>query len=192
NVGDDWGLQTLAWTKQSYRPVKLLQKHVMRKVRAVVSGPTIVSPQVAPIVATEQPREPLVVIRAASKSDLPAAAEMEKSSFTAYAMNRRQLNYHQQKESSIFLVAEQGNRIVGDGIALVRAHKTGVSGRIYSLVVRDDCRGQKIGGRLLNALLAELESRGVGRVYLEVQESNAAAICLYARCGFRRIGVLPD
>ena len=38
NVGDDWGLQTLAWTKQSYRPVKLLNKHVLRKVPAVVSG----------------------------------------------------------------------------------------------------------------------------------------------------------
>ena len=38
NVGDDWGLETLAWTKQSYRPVKLLNKHVLRKVPAVVSG----------------------------------------------------------------------------------------------------------------------------------------------------------
>ncbi len=27
NVGDDWGLETLAWTKQSYRPVKMLQKY---------------------------------------------------------------------------------------------------------------------------------------------------------------------
>jgi hypothetical protein len=30
NVGDDWGLPTLAWTKLSYRPVKMLQKFVMR------------------------------------------------------------------------------------------------------------------------------------------------------------------
>ena len=30
NVGDDWGLETLAWTKQSYRPVKMLQKFVLR------------------------------------------------------------------------------------------------------------------------------------------------------------------
>lgn len=26
NVGDDWGLETLAWTKQSYRPVEMLEK----------------------------------------------------------------------------------------------------------------------------------------------------------------------
>ena len=30
NVGDDWGLPTLAWTKMSYRPVKLLKKFVVR------------------------------------------------------------------------------------------------------------------------------------------------------------------
>lgn len=37
NVGDDWGLETLAWTKASYRPVKLLQKYTMRRVASVVS-----------------------------------------------------------------------------------------------------------------------------------------------------------
>jgi hypothetical protein len=31
NVGDDWGLETLAWTKQSYRPVKRLEKFVVRR-----------------------------------------------------------------------------------------------------------------------------------------------------------------
>ena len=31
NVGDDWGLETLAWTKQSYRPVNRLEKFVVRR-----------------------------------------------------------------------------------------------------------------------------------------------------------------
>ena len=38
NVGDDWGLETLAWTKMSYRPVKLLQKYVLGKVGAGAGG----------------------------------------------------------------------------------------------------------------------------------------------------------
>jgi len=41
NVGDDWGLESLAWTKQSYRPVKLLQKYTLRKLPVVVSGPEL-------------------------------------------------------------------------------------------------------------------------------------------------------
>lgn len=36
NVGDDWGLETLAWTKQSYRPVKMLHKYVLRRNKAVM------------------------------------------------------------------------------------------------------------------------------------------------------------
>ncbi|HET6249158.1 MAG TPA: phosphatidylglycerol lysyltransferase domain-containing protein [Tepidisphaeraceae bacterium] len=36
NVGDDWGLETLAWTKQSYRPIKMLQKYVLRRNKAIM------------------------------------------------------------------------------------------------------------------------------------------------------------
>jgi hypothetical protein len=43
NVGDDWGLESLAWTKQSYRPVKLLQKYELRAVPAVVEPVTTAS-----------------------------------------------------------------------------------------------------------------------------------------------------
>jgi ribosomal protein S18 acetylase RimI-like enzyme len=198
NVGDDWGLESLAWTKQSYRPVKLLHKYVLRKVPAVVSGPSFATPAAAPA-NVELPAEPArfmpihePIIRRARKEDVAAAMAIEASSFTAFGLTRRQLNYHQQRGSSIFLVAEQAEQVVGDGIALLRQHKTGVSGRIYSLVVRDDCRGQRIGSKLLAALLAELGARGVRRVYLEVEASNASAIRLYERHGFRRIGDLPD
>lgn len=190
NVGDDWGLESLAWTKQSYRPVKLLNKYVLRKVPAVVSGPQIAPPEVQPAKPLMPLHEP--VIRAARRDDLAAAHAMEQSSFTAFGLSKRQLQYHQQRDSSIFLVAEQAEQVVGDGVALIRQHKNGLSGRIYSLVVRDDCRGQRIGGKILAALLTELTTRGVTRVYLEVEESNAAARRLYERAGFRTIGTLPD
>jgi ribosomal-protein-alanine N-acetyltransferase len=58
-------------------------------------------------------------------------------------------------------------------------------------VVRSDCRGQRIGGKVLAALLHELKSRDVNRIYLEVEETNHAALRLYERFGFRRIGTLP-
>jgi len=35
NVGDDWGLESLAWTKNSYRPVRMLPKYCLRKPAAV-------------------------------------------------------------------------------------------------------------------------------------------------------------
>jgi len=181
NVGDDWGLPTLAWTKQSYRPVKLLSKYSVRQVP--VSAVSLAVPPAEP---------PVLLIRRAEKADLSAVDEMEQSTFTSHAINRRQLQYHQNRESSIFLVGEEDGRLVGSGIALLRSHKTGVSCRIYSLAVRSDSRGRRIGSRLLQALLNSLATRGVSRCYLEVEQSNEGAIRLYERCGFRRIGDLPD
>ena len=133
-----------------------------------------------------------ITIRPAVKSDLIPAEMLERASFTHYALSARQLRYHQQKDNSIFLVAEHRNQLVGDGIALIRRHKTGLTGRIYSLVVSEELRGQGIGGRLFAALIAALQSRGVNRIYLEVEKSNQGAIQLYEKAGFRWAGVLHD
>jgi len=157
----------------------------LRRVPAVVSAASPIVP-IAPTPIAEP------IIRKARKEDVPVALDLEQTNFTAFAISKRQLHYHRQRESSIFLVAEQAERVVGDGIALIRNHKTGLTGRIYSLVVRSDCRGQRIGGKLLSALLCELQSRRVQRVYLEVEETNLSALKLYEQFGFRRIGVLPD
>ncbi|MDB5289955.1 MAG: N-acetyltransferase, partial [Phycisphaerales bacterium] len=126
------------------------------------------------------------------KGDLPAALALELATFSAHAISKRQMQYLQQRDSAVFLVAEKGGQVVGDGIALLRNQKGRVSGRVYSLVVSDAHRGQRIGQKLLRAMLEELAKRGAGRVYLEVEQSNAAAIRLYEQNGFRRIGVLPD
>ncbi len=38
NVSDDWGLPSLAWTKQSYRPRRLLSKFEIRRLPVAMSG----------------------------------------------------------------------------------------------------------------------------------------------------------
>jgi ribosomal protein S18 acetylase RimI-like enzyme len=196
NVGDDWGLPTLAWTKQSYRPLKLLEKYSLRLAPVTAVATSSAAPEqngdAASFKLAASPSPSILLVRRAEKADLAAVDEMEQATFTSFALNRRQLQYHQNRESSIFLVAEEDGRLVGDGIALLRQHKNGVSGRIYSLAVRSDSRGRRIGSRLLEALLKSLSSRGVSRCYLEVEQSNESAIRLYARCGFRHIGDLPD
>jgi ribosomal-protein-alanine acetyltransferase len=189
NAGDDWGLESLAWTKMSYRPVKLLQKYDMR-----LAAPVAVAvPQPQPAVALPAlPHAPAPVVRPARKQDLAAAVELEQTCFSVDCLTKRQLNYLQQRPSTVFLVAEDGGKIVGDCISLVRKHKRGQSGRIYSLAVKDGYRGRKIGQRLLSNTIADLCSRGVRRVYLEVDDSNSAALQLYEKSGFKRLKRLPD
>lgn len=188
NVGDDWGLETLAWTKMSYRPVKMLKKYVVRKKAATVAG------FVPPPAATPAPAAAPIKVRAARREDLAAAVELEQACFggDAFSLTKRQLQYLQRRPTAVFLVAEQDGTVVGQGVALIRQHRRGASGRIYSLSTHPKHRGQGVGEALLRSMVSSLTDRGVRRVYLEVDGENAAAIRLYERSGFRRLGDLPD
>jgi ribosomal protein S18 acetylase RimI-like enzyme len=204
NAGDDWGLESLAWTKMSYRPAKLLQKYVLAKPAVVKSGyepvavpvaDAVPTETVAVVAAEEQPvlqPLPAATIRYARKDDLGAAVHLEQTCFTTFSLSKRQLQYLHNRPSNVFLVAEQDGQVIGEAIALLRHHKKGVSGRIYSLAVSDSCRGQKIGKRLMSQLIDELARRGVRRAYLEVEQSNTTAVKLYEALGFRPLGPLPD
>ncbi len=179
NVGDDWGLESLAWTKMSYRPVKLLQKYTLGKMKVATAAVAcdLSSPS----------------IRAAVKEDLTATVDLEKACFSSdLSLKKRQLQYLQQRKSAVFLVAEDAGQVIGEGIALVRQHKGGHSGRIYSLAVNESHRGKKIGRRLLKAMVEELTARGVKRIYLDVEQTNTKALSLYEHNGFRSIGKLPN
>jgi len=182
NVGDDWGLQSLAWTKMSYRPVKLLQKYTVKQ--APVISVSLAAPTIHP--------EP-IVIRPATKEDLATTVELEKTCFNSeISLKKRQLQYLQQRSSALSLVAEQAGQVIGSGIALIRRQRRGPSGRIYSLAVDPNHRGHHTGRRLLQSMVEQLAQRGVKRIYLEVEQSNLFAIALYQRNGFRSIGTLPN
>jgi ribosomal protein S18 acetylase RimI-like enzyme len=192
NVGDDWGLETLAWTKMSYRPVKMLKKYVVRKqaaVRVAVADPAARGFAPPPANGTIAP-----LVRPARREDLPAAVELERMCFGTgpFSLTKRQLQYLQRRPTAVFVVAEQEGGVVGQGVALVRQHRSGPSGRIYSLAVHPGRRGQRIGESLLKSMVDSLTDRGVRRVYLEVDDDNSAAIRLYERRGFRRVGTLPN
>ncbi len=172
NVGDDWGLETLAWTKMSYRPAQMLQKFVLRRDAAVA----VMTPP-APAALVELKPVTDATVRFAKKDDIAAAEDLERSCFpdSAFSLTKRQLRYLQQRPSAVFLVAEGAGQLVGEGIALVRQHKHGSSGRIYSLAVSPESRGRRVGQRLLKRMVEELTARGVRRVYLEVEHSPPAA-----------------
>ena len=176
NVGDDWGLESLAWTKQSYRPVRLLAKHTLVPARQTAVAPT-----------------PAVRIRSAVDADLSAAAALESACFSAdLSLAVRPLRYLLHRDSAVFAVADAGGAIVGTAIALVRPTGPVPSGRIVSLAVDAAHRGHRLGRRLLDEVVDRLAARGVGRVFLEVDAANGAAIALYERAGFVTTHTLDD
>ncbi len=62
-------------------------------------------------------------------------------------------------------------------------------GELANIAVRSDLRGRGIGSSLLSRMLEVARDSGVRSLYLEVRESNGLAREMYARRGFREIGV---
>ena len=55
---------------------------------------------------------------------------------------------------------------------------------IGNICIVPECRGQGVGRSLIDAMLSDLKSRGVCKVFLEVESDNESAIRLYERSGF--------
>ncbi len=87
---------------------------------------------------------------------------------------------------AIFLVAlDEGVTVLG----YVAATGAWEDGEILNVAVDDAARRQGIGGVLLDAANAALRNQVAHRVFLEVRESNAAAIALYKSRGFTEMSV---
>ena len=83
---------------------------------------------------------------------------------------------------------------------LVSHSESVVSGLCLFTLVADECnllyiavntqyRQQGIGRQLLNALITQSRQHNISRVFLEVRESNQAAIALYGAAGFINNGM---
>jgi L-amino acid N-acyltransferase YncA len=62
----------------------------------------------------------------------------------------------------------------------------------FSLYVEREARGTGIGRRLLEAVIARARALGYHKLVLAAVPENAAGCALYARCGFRTVGVYRE
>jgi ribosomal-protein-alanine N-acetyltransferase len=83
------------------------------------------------------------------------------------------------------VVLESVGKVVGYGIVSVAAGEA----HLLNICIEDNLRGQGVGRRLLENLLAHARATGAERVFLEVRPSNHPARSLYRSAGFDVIGV---
>jgi ribosomal-protein-alanine N-acetyltransferase len=76
-------------------------------------------------------------------------------------------------------------------VAAVRSRRLTDEMEIDNVVVAEGFRRQGLALDLLRAVLARARGSGIVRVFLEVRESNRAALALYRRLGFRTSGRRP-
>ena len=77
-------------------------------------------------------------------------------------------------------VAAEGDGIVG----IVMAGHDGRRGYIYHAAVHEDCRGQGVGTRLVEASLQALKADGINKVALLVFKYNETGNAFWERRGF--------
>lgn len=137
---------------------------------------------------TVDPDEAETIVRPASRADLLDVTVLENRCFPhpwPYTAFERHL------DAPAFLVAINGERIVGHVVGDVRDDFFGPLGHIKDLAVDPAMRRRGIGRRLLAAALRLLAGNGVERTTLEVRESNEPAIALYRSFGFERQRIHP-
>jgi len=200
NAGDDWGIATLRYTKESYRPTRMLGKSVIT--RAAASDQQTPDRSVIRTLTHRRRNSRLVEaesvtrarVRLATLADTAAIVDIEAVAFdnAGDAFNQSQIRRLISNPRARVGLAVVDGAPAGWCVNLIRSHLRSRSGRVYSVAVKPEFAGQGLGRQLLNWSLAALEAEGVRRVYLEVRAANIAALGLYQSAGFTPIRTLRD
>ena len=114
---------------------------------------------------------------------LPQIQRIEQQSFSV-PWTETMLRLQLEPDSHVFLTAEADGDVVGYvGLMYVLDE-----GYISNVAVRPDCRRRGVADALLCALEARARALLLSFLTLEVRESNAPAIALYEKRGYRVAG----
>jgi ribosomal protein S18 acetylase RimI-like enzyme len=136
-----------------------------------------------------------VTITPAHAEDVRGILELERVCFSSdeETFNKRQVRYLLNCPRATVAVARDAQgQVIGWSVGLVRQHRRGKSGRLYTVAVRPDAQGRRIGEQLVRQTLDSLAGMGIEKVYLEVRVDNQAAIGLYRKMGFFDETLLPN
>lgn len=112
-----------------------------------------------------------------------AVAELEKICFSA-PWSENSIMAELGSIWSYWLVALDGDKLVG----YIGSQTSFDEADVMNVAVHPDCRRRGIAEKLIHTLVAELTSRGVRALTLEVRASNDPAINLYEKLGFQQVG----
>lgn len=85
-----------------------------------------------------------------------------------------------------FLIAQEPDKGI---VGYCGSYRALDEAEIVNVAVRDDCRNQGIGSRLVEKLIQEDALDGVRYFILEVRQSNFTAQHVYEKLGFAKIGI---
>ena len=126
-----------------------------------------------------------LTIRQAKLYDIPALARIERDSF-ARPWSAEEITREIVKNEKAFVaVAELGGETAGYADMWIIADEA----QLYNIAVAPEFRGKGIGSIILRYMAEKAEAMGCTVMLLEVRRSNAPAVSMYRREGFRESGI---
>jgi ribosomal-protein-alanine N-acetyltransferase len=121
-----------------------------------------------------------------AQNDIASIADIEKLCFSS-PWTEEMLQEELGNPIAVFLAARSAGRVAGyAGMTVVVGE-----GYIANIAVHPEFRRRGCATALLGALCGYAEKNGLELLTLEVRSGNAAAIKIYEKAGFARVGVRP-
>jgi ribosomal-protein-alanine N-acetyltransferase len=129
-----------------------------------------------------------VVVRALTPQDVgPVQSLMARCPEAAQWSMEGLLKHFAASDRAWVAECDRSNSICG----FLSARIVSDQAEVLNLAVSPECRRTGHAGALLRESLSEFRRFHLSSVFLEVRESNLAAIRFYERCGFAKNGVRP-
>ena len=125
-----------------------------------------------------------IIIRKMQPEDLVEVCKIEKENFSL-PWSEKSFLESMEREDTVFLVALEDEEVAG----YIGCYCIAGAGEITNVAVKASHRRKGIGGKLLQKLYEEGAALDTQEYFLEVRESNEAAIGLYLRQGFVKEGI---
>jgi len=163
------------------QPVYLRKAEAERKLAAKQLG--VKKKDKEPQVMVELPPvDEVIGYRFAEVKDIPAFAKLDAVCFSRPWSEASFEGDMTGPRGSVYVAAENSkSEVIGfAGITYILDE-----GEVNRVAVNPLYRGRGIGDKMMDMLLAEIESKGVTEITLEVREANRSAIALYKNHGFK-------
>ena len=125
-----------------------------------------------------------IIIKKMQQEDLTVVCEIEKDNFSM-PWSEQSFLESMEREDTVFLTAFADGEVAG----YLGCYCIAGEGEITNVAVKDTHRRKGIGSMLLQKLYEEGSLLECHEFFLEVRESNEAAIGLYTRQGFTKEGI---
>jgi len=131
-----------------------------------------------------------IKVEDASVKFLDKIYEIEKQCFQREAFTKQQIAYLLTDYNAIGLVARVNGEIAGFAIARVDIGRNTSFGHILTVDVAPAYRRKGIAQKLLQEIETIFREKGIKECRLEVREDNVAALRLYQKLGYKKVGKL--